>query len=799
MDFRSALRGSSILLLDGAMGTMLQKSGLPAGTSPERFCLANPEILRSIHESYLQAGSSILTTCTFGANPAKLDADIDLFSFNKEMAQIARWAAQSCERDVYVAGNVGPTGLFVRPLGPVEPGKMKEDFASQIRGLVAGGVDLIFIETQFDLAEARLAVIAAREVTDLPVMVSMTFEDGLSLTGSSPEIFAETMSNLSCDVIGTNCSVGPEQMKGVVESLLANANCAVMAEPNAGLPILKNGVTEFPLGPEEFAEKTSLFADLGCRILGGCCGTSPAHIAELAKRCRHKHVPEREKKENDGIVLTSRSECVRIGKNQPFVLIGERINPTGKKALTHELQNSIFSLSLQYADEQIASHARIIDCNVGAPLVDEADLLPRLVELLVGRIGAPLSLDSSNEKAICAALPYCTGSFLINSISGEGDRMERLAPLCRRYGAPFILLPLAGKELPVEAKKRLALLETLLKKAGDLNIPKRLLLIDILALTVSSSPGSALTCLEMLRFCESQHLPTTLGLSNISFGLPARDLINASFLAMACGCGLTSCIANPQNERIQETLAGINLLRNHDSHAERFIAEYADWKAQGRERAEKKTSSQALNLYDCVLLGKKEACEGLLEKALGEGKDPFLLVQDVLIPAITEVGAKYERKEYFLPQLIRSAETMQFAFAHLKPLLEKSKGTEKRPCIVMATVEGDIHDIGKNIVSLLLSNHGFEVIDAGKDVAAKDIVRLAVEHDARLIGLSALMTTTMVRMEDTIELVRKDHLPIKVVVGGAAVTQSFADTIGADAYCRDAVAAVQCCKALLGA
>lgn len=795
MTFRQALNLGRPLLLDGAMGTMLQASGLPVGMSPEQYCMESPQVLRGIHKAYLDAGADLLTTCTFGGNPFKLPKNLDVFVFNRRMAEVAREAARDAGRPVFVAGNVGPSGQFAKPLGPVEPHDLIAAFAAQIRGLVAGGADLIFVETQFDLAEARAAVVAARQECDLPVMVSMTFEQGVSLTGSSPTIFAETMQNLGVDVVGTNCSLGPDQMLPVVRELLSACVCPIMAEPNAGLPELRGNVTVFPLGPEEFARKTAAFAGLGARILGGCCGTTPQHLAALSRTLSGMECALPETPRRDGICLTSRSQLVRIGVDEPLVVIGERINPTGKKALTQELQEGRFDTALQLADQQVEAGAGVLDVNVGASLVDETVLLPDLVQRLAGRLTLPLSLDSSNAEAIAKVLPYCPGSFLVNSISGEADRMDVLGPLCRDYGAPFILLPLQGAKLPVRAAERIRIVEHLLERAAALGIPRRLVMVDILALAVSSKAEGGRQCLEMARWCRSQGLPTTLGLSNISFGLPARELLNATFLSMAVGAGLTSCIANPSATRLREAVDAMRVLGAHDPHAESFIASYAEWKpAGGAVLRRDGGGGAAKNLSEAVLNGDKENVLPLLDAELEAGADPFVLVQDTLIPAITEVGARYERREYFLPQLIRAAETMQAAFAHLKPRLEANRGHEERPVIVMATVEGDIHDIGKNIVALLLGNHGFDVVDAGKDVPAEAIVACALEHNARIIGLSALMTTTMVRMEDTIRLIRERGLPIKVMVGGAAVTQAFADAIGADAYCPDAVCAVRAAK-----
>ena len=488
---------------------------------------------------------------------------------------------------------------------------------------------------------------------------------------------------------------------------------------------------------------------------------------------------------------------VRIGQDEPFVVIGERINPTGKKELTAELQQGVFTKALDFADQQKAAGARVLDVNVGAHKVDQKKTLPELVSLLTGKYPMPLSLDSSDPEAILRALPWTPASSLINSISGDAGKLELLGPACRDFGAPFILLPMRGVKLPVKASERIAILEQILSDAESMGISRRLIVVDILALAVSSKPEGAIECLKLAAWCRENGLATTIGLSNISFGLPARELVNSTFLAMAAGAGLTSAIANPSSVRIREAVAAAQVLLCQDDHAENFIAGYSEWKSSTGAALQAKSAEKAAskNPYEAVLFGDKEHVAALLDRELAAGKVPFDLVNESLIPAITEVGSRYEKKIYFLPQLIRSAETMQAGFAHLKPLM-KQDASVKRPVIIMATVQGDVHDIGKNIVCLLLGNHGFDVVDAGKDVPAEKIVEMAIEHHARLIGLSALMTTTMVRMEDTIQLVKEKNLPIKVMVGGAAVTKAFADSIGADAYCVDAVAAVEAAKRL---
>lgn len=796
--FEQALAKDRILVIDGAMGTMLQAAGMPSGSEPAAFCLANPEILLHIHKAYLDAGADIITTCTFGANRYKLQLGANVFEINRELAKMARQAVEAKGGKALVAGDVGPTGFFAQPLGTLDPAEMIEAFSEQIRGLVAGGVDFVFVETQFDLAEARAATVAAHKASSLPVMTSMTFEKGVSLTGTTPGIFAETMQNLGVIACGSNCSLGPDEMLPVVRELCGVCECPVMAEPNAGMPLLKDGRTVFPLGPEAFAEKTVAFASLGARILGGCCGTTPEHIRALANACANLRPASLKRPVFRGISLTSRSRLVKIGPGQQLALIGERINPTGKPVLAGELQKGEFAEALKLADEQVKAGAKVIDVNVGAPMVNEKEILPRLASLLIERHLAPLSLDSADAGAIAATLPYAPGSCLVNSINGEKDRLEILGPLCRDFGAPFILLPLLGASLPETARERIAIVERLLDRCRALGIPDRLILIDILALSLSSTPKAALACQEMARWCRSSGFATTVGLSNISFGLPARGMLNASFLVFARGSGLDSCIANPQAPRIREALAALDVLDDQDESASAFIAAYSDWKHEGTTGSAQVRTEKPQTLYDCVLVGDKEGIIAKIDSELESGALPFDLINKILIPAITEVGARYERREYFLPQLIRSAETMQTAFARLKPLLEKTGTNAKKPVIVMATVEGDIHDIGKNIVCLLLGNHGFEVVDLGKDVPAATIVGEAVKNGAQIIGLSALMTTTMGRMKDTIELLRKDNLPIKVIVGGAAVTADFAAAIGADAYCNDAVESVRVSKRLTG-
>ncbi len=631
-DFMQALSSGLRLFFDGGLGTMLQARGLPAGVSPEEFCLRSPEALGNIHAEYAGAGADILTTNTFGGTRYKLPPDLDAADFNRRMARIAREAADAAAsrlgRRVYVAGSIGPSGKFVPPLGDLPFPELVAAFREQIRGLVAGGVDLLLAETQFDIAEVKAIVVAARRECDLPVGVSMTFENARSLTGSSPEVFAATAANMGVAFIGTNCSAGPVEMAEVASRLLAASPVPVMAEPNAGLPELVDGATVFRLAPGPFAEAAAPIAASGVQLVGGCCGTTPDHIRALHAKVGRGTVTRDAPSMRGGVTLTSRSSLVRIGYDEPFRIIGERINPTGKKQLSAELAAGEFTTALRFADEQTAAGAHLLDVNVGAPLVDETVLLPELVLALGSRHPIPLALDSSNPEAVAAALSVYPASPLVNSISNEPGVLERLGPLCRDFGAPFILLPLKGKKLPESAAERIAVIEAMLGAMDVLRIPRHLTLVDVLVLTVSANARAALECLDVIRHCrETLNLPTTAGLSNVSFGLPARELVNANFLSMAAGAGLNACIANPGNARIREAAAASDLLTGRDVAADRFIAAYTGWKTDSgavSDRPGAPAGSQtALILRDAVILGRKEEIVPMVRDALEKGADPL--------------------------------------------------------------------------------------------------------------------------------------------------------------------------------
>ncbi len=802
---KQLLDEKKVLLIDGAMGTQLQEKGMPSTANPAEFALENKDIIKQIHKDYLEAGTNIILTCTFGGTKFKLPKTLSTYEFNKAMAEVAREAINesALSHPMFVGGDVGPTGLLIRPLGTEEPQTLFEAYQEQARGLVDGGADIIFIETQFDIAEARIAVAAVKSVCDLPIFVSMTFEGETSLTGSSPKVFAATMENMGVAAIGVNCGAGPEQMLPIVEELLEHSNTPIFAEPNAGLPELINNETVFRLAPEPFAELTYKLAERGVQLLGGCCGTSPKHIQCLTEELKKTLSQESfiARRTDTAVRITSRSELVSIGADHSIALIGERINPTGKKLLSAEFQNSSVKLAMQYADEQIAAGATLLDVNVGAAHVDEPVFLPYMVEQLISKYTIPLVVDSSNAKALATAIPVYPASCLVNSISGEENRMETLAPIIKLWGCPAILLPLKGSDLPKTAKDRISIIEDLVTKAESYGIGRHLLVVDVLALTAASDPSAPKAALDTLAYCKENGIATTIGLSNISFGLPARELINSAFLALACGCGLSSCIGNPSNVRFKETLDSLNLLLAHDKEASYFIENYANYSAQSAQNPAQaksvKDKNQEITLESAIITGDKENIIPLIEKELAKGTQAFDIINTNLIPSLNIVGDKYEKKEYFLPQLLRSAETMQKAFKFLKPLLAQDASMEKAK-IIIATVEGDIHDIGKNIVGLVLENHGYSVIDLGKDVKASTILEAAKEHNVHAVGLSALMTTTMPRMQEFVDLMKNSDFKCKVFIGGAVVTQDYADYIGADAYAQDAVSTVRILENILG-
>lgn len=789
------LLARKVVLLDGAMGTELVKRGMPSGVCPELWSLQHPEVVEAVHEAYCKAGAEIIYTATFGANYFKLleFGKTDVKTINYRLARLARKVAGN---KVLVAGDLAPSGRFVEPFGELGFDEAVAKAKLQIEGLLEGGVDLFVIETMIDLQEARALLLAVKELSDAFTIVTMTFEkDGHTLNGTSPLAALVTLQSLGADAVGLNCSVGPSEMVAVIKSLKPYATVPLVAKPNAGLPQLLDGRTIFPMAAEEFANYARPLVEAGVNLIGGCCGTTPQHIQLLRKRVAglKPHPPQRQSL----AALSSAYEALILGENDPLRIVGERINPTGKKALQEEIRQGKKDLILRLALEQKQNKADLLDVNVGVPGIDEVKALTETVKTLSLKNSLPLVLDSANPKALEAALRIYPGRALLNSISLEKEKMERLLPCARRYGAMVIVLPVASAELPATAWARLKLCQEFIAKAKAHGLSKEDLIADALTMTLSANSQAALETLETIRlFRQELGLRTIIGLSNLSFGLPERNLLNAFFLSQAVAAGLNLAIANVNEELIVKARLASDLLAGKDAQASRFIAFFSTkQKTDGERHKALNELEPGQGLREAILAGDGGSIENLVSKALARGYQALELINQFIVPALQQVGELFEAKTYFLPQLLASAQAAETAFKCLAPALSQ-KSFGQKGLIILATVEGDIHDLGKNIVALLLRNNGFEVIDLGKNVPAPRIIEEAIRHQADLIGLSALMTTTMARMREVIELARQRQLTQPFLVGGAAVTLDYAQSIGAF-YARDGIDAVKIASQLL--
>ncbi len=797
--FLTAL-GSRVLVLDGAMGTLLQERGLPAGGCPELMNRTAPAVVAGIHREYAEAGADLIVTNTFGGNRPKLDhygLAGEVFELNRRGVELARSA---CAPGGFVAGAVGPTGRFLEPVGDAGFQEMVDIFAGQIGALAAAGADLITFETFLDIRELRAGIIACRDVCTLPIIAQLTFDDaGRTVLGTPPEAAAVTLDALGVDILGSNCGLGIDGIYAVLERMRAVTPKPLIAQANAGLPQLIDGCTVFPGTPEEMTAFHDRLIAIGVRIIGGCCGTTPTHIrairAALAGRPQGWTPPPRHG------FLSSRSAVVPLGGNAPCALIGERINPTGKKGYTEELRNGKTAYIRREAQEQAAAGAHLLDVNCGAPGVDEPAALERAVFAVTGAVMAPLVLDSSDPAALERGLQAADGKVLINSVSGERKSLDRVLPLARRYGAAVIGLALDEQGIPATAEGRVEVARTIRAAALASGLPAEDVLIDCLTLTVSAEPEGARETLRALRLVRDElGLGTVLGVSNISFGLPARPVLSAAFFAMALEAGLKAAIVNPKDARMMDAWRAGVLLLGQDPRAEGYIAHYA---AQGAPEPAAPPGGAAVaaireRLAAAVVAGDAEGVVALVDEALAEGLAALAVSNEGLLPGLEEVGRRFGAGRVFLPQVMRSAETMQAAFNRLKAAMAGETGPSLGK-ILMATVEGDIHDIGKNIVCTLLENHGFEVIDLGKNVPAARILEAARQHKVDAVGLSALMTTTIQQMDVVLEQLRTAGIKTFTMVGGAVVTEEYAARIGADLYARDALEAVAKIKRLLGA
>ena len=797
-DFRKALT-DRVLVLDGAMGTLLQERGLPPGGCPEEMNRIAPEAVVGVHAEYAAAGADILVANSFGGNRAKLghyglESAVD--ELNRRAVELARKAGGD---QLFVGGSVGPTGRFVEPVGDAGFDEMVDIFAEQISALAGAGADLISFETFLDIRELRAGVIACRDVCELPIIAQMTFDDaGRTVLGTPPEAAAVTLDGLQVEVIGSNCGLGIDGIYDVLARMRQVTNRPLIAQANAGLPVLKDGQTIFPGTPEEMTAYHERLISLGVRVVGGCCGTTPNHI-RLMRSALGDHSHDWTAPPRRGF-LSSRSAVAEFGGDTACALIGERINPTGKKAFTAELLAGKTAYIRREATGQVAAGAHLLDVNCGAPGVDEAASLERAVYAVTGACPAPLVIDTSDLEALERGLKAADGKVLINSVNGEAKSLEKVLPLARRYGAAVIGLTLDETGIPETAEGRVEIARRILDAALALGLPKQDLVIDCLTLTVSAEQKRALETLRALRQVRDElGLATALGVSNISFGLPSRPVLSAVFFAMALEAGLKVAIINPRDERMMDAYRSALVLLCQDVRAEAYIDHYAEQTAATPAVAQGDAPLDVRQrLAAAIVSGDSEGIVFLVKAAMQEGLDVMAVSNEGLLPGLEEVGRRFADNRVFLPQVMRSAETMQTAFAYIKENFAGESGPSLGR-ILMATVEGDIHDIGKNIVCTLLENHGFEVIDLGKNVSAAKILEVAQKEEVDAVGLSALMTTTLQQMDVTLGQLRNAGIKVFTMVGGAVVTQEYADSIGADIYARDAIEAVDKVKRLLGA
>ncbi len=794
-----------LIFLDGATGSNLLLRGMPGGVCPEKWIAEHAQVLTDLQREYVEAGTDILYAPTFTANRIKL-AEYGLADEIRELnLSLVEASRQAADTHTLVAGDLTMTGRQLAPIGHMDFEELVEVYKEQIGYLQEAGVDLLVVETMMSLQECRAALIAAKECAPaLPVMVTMTFEgDGRSLYGTDAVTAAVVLESLGADAVGANCSTGPEQMARIVREMAAVTRIPVIAKPNAGLPALDGGgKTVYDMGPEAFADEMEAVWEAGCQILGGCCGTTPDHIRTLHEAFADRPLAAAERRQEGRRFLASERRTVSFGLSDPFLVVGERINPTGKKKLQGQLREGSFDLVLQFAQEQEEAGASVLDVNMGMSGIDEKEWMLRAIEEISGVTQLPLSLDSSHVDVLEQALRRYPGRALINSVSMEKEKMDRLLPLVKKYGAMFILLPLSDAGLPASFEEKRGIIEKIWERAESCALNKEDIVVDGLVTTVGANPAAAAETLETIRYCRKKGLATVVGLSNISFGLPERIHVNTAFLTLAIEAGLTMAIANPSQELLMAGAFAADMLLQKEESDLRYI-EYAGRLNGGKENPQepvkaKKDKNCCEEIYEAVMKGSRGGIEAMTNRALEQGVAAGHILNDYLLPAIDEVGSLFDKGKYFLPQLISSAEAMKLSINVLEPYLKEEKGRKKLPTVVLATVRGDIHDIGKNLVALMLKNHGFGVIDLGKDVPREKIVQAAKENDAALIGLSALMTTTMQEMKHVIALVREEGLSAKVMIGGAVITEEYAKEIRADGYAKDAADTVRVAKKLLG-
>lgn len=790
MNIRDFIK-NNIVYLDGGMGTLLQKSGLQPGELPERWNISHPEVIKEIHKSYYDSGSNIVNTNTFGANSLKFGTDelSEIIYHAVKNADEAR-KASSGKQEKFIALDVGPTGKLLKPLGDLDFEDAVKAFAEVISLGVKYGVDLITIETMNDSYETKAAVLAAKENSDLPIIVTNAYgENGRLMTGADPAVMAAMLEGMGVDAIGANCSLGPKQLMGVMDELLNYCSVPVAFKPNAGLPKSDGKVTYYDVDAEEFAQDIKLAVSNGVRIVGGCCGTTPEYIKKVCELTRDIRPKEIEKKTYS--VCTSYNKAVFFGEKP--ILIGERINPTGKKRFKQALLENDIGYILQEAVNQQAKGVHVLDVNVGLPGIDEAQMLTNSVCELQCVTDLPLQIDSSDPVAMESALRRYNGKAMINSVNGKEENLNAIFPLVKKYGGFVVALTLDEKGIPSTVDGRMKIARKILLTAALYGINKKDIIFDPLAMTVSADKMSAVTTLETVKkITEQLGCNTSLGVSNVSFGLPSRDLVNAAFFTTAMENGLSAAIMNPYSERMMEAYYSFNVVKGLDENCMDFINFASRQEVQPTAKQE-----SSLTLKEAIEKGLKEKASEITTAMLGNSA-PLDIVNAHVIPALDNVGKRFEEKKLFLPQLLMSAEAAKASFEVIKATMSADGSSVKKGSIVIATVHGDIHDIGKNIVKLLLENYGYNVIDLGKNVPPETVLKAVTDNHAPLVGLSALMTTTVPAMEETVKLIKENAPWCKTVVGGAVLTQDYADKIGANKYAADAMETVRYAESVIG-
>lgn len=820
----------NIVYLDGATGSNLIQAGMPSGVNTEQWILEHPAVFTDLQKKYVEAGSNIVYAPTFSANRIKL-AEYGLEDKLEEMTEkLVRLSREAVGDKALIAGDITMTGKQLKPMGDMEFETLVDVYKEQIRCLVKAGVDLFVVETMMSLQETRAAVIAAKETCDLPILATLTFQkDGRTLFGTDAVTAAVVLESLGVSAIGANCSTGPDKMTEIIRSMAEVTEIPIIAKPNAGLPVLdENGTTCYDMSPEEFVAGMENLVKAGASILGGCCGTNPEYIRLLREKLgTARPVCERKGCKKKGMrYLASERQTVSFGLDGSFLVVGERINPTGKKKFQESLREGSFDMVLEFAQEQEKQGAKILDVNMGMSGIDEKEMMLQALEEIAGVSSLPLSIDSSYIGVLEAALRHYPGRALVNSVSFEKEKFETLLPIVKKYGAMFILLPLSDAGLPADMEEKKDIITKIYNRAMELGFTKEDIVVDGLVNTVGANRLAGIQALETIEYCKANGLATICGLSNISFGMPERSFVNAAFLTMAIAKGLTMAIANPSQELLMGCAYASDVLLAKQDSDMRYI-EIAEQLKEKRaaametrstapaEKTEKTVTVQSSSgeqnekngaslsgsrkdVFDAVVKGNRKKCVELIRESLEADENPEELLNEVLLPAINYVGELFEKGKYFLPQLIAGAEAMKAGIEVLEPCLAGKNDGKEMPVIVIATVEGDIHDIGKNLVALMLKNCGFQVVDLGKDVPAEVILEKAKETGAQIIALSALMTTTMVQMKKVVKLVRESGLNTKVMIGGAVITREYAQEIGADGYSKDAAEAVKEVKKLCG-